>query len=188
MLSKVWLSVLSVLVILVLSLLLFYRFPTERKCVPSDKNKVYSPAYGRIMKITERADGTLYIAIFLSPLDIHYQFFPVSGMVKKIDYDHNGKFELAYELNKSNDNEKCIHVINNEYGDFTIYQIAGFLVRRISPYDTVGQTAVSGKCMGLIHFGSRVDIIIPQRHRFKLRVKEGEYVRGDTTVLGHYDA
>jgi len=168
-------------------LLFFYRFPGERKCIPSDRNKVYSPAYGRIMKITERADGTTYIAIFLSPLDIHYQFFPVSGTVKRIDYDHNGKFELAYELNKSNDNEKCIHVINNEYGDFTIYQIAGFLVRRISPYDVLGQAAVSGKCMGLIHFGSRVDIIIPQNHRFKLKVKEGEYVNGDTTILGQYD-
>jgi phosphatidylserine decarboxylase len=181
----IWFLVLIITVI-VSAILFFYRFPGERKFVPADKNKVYSPAYGRIMKITERADGTLYIAIFLSPLDIHYQFFPVSGTVKRIDYDHNGKFELAYELNKSNDNEKCIHVINNEYGDFTVYQIAGFLVRRISPYDTVGQTAVSGKCMGLIHFGSRVDIIIPQRHRFKLRVKEGEYVNGESTILGHF--
>ena len=165
------------------ALFFFYRFPKER--THSEADKVYSPAYGRIMKITKQEDGTLYIAIFLSPLDIHYQFFPVSGYVKQVDYDHTGKFELAYELNKSNANEKCIHVINNEYGDFTIYQIAGFLVRRISPYDKVGQTAVSGKCMGLIHFGSRVDIIIPQEYRFKLRVKEGDYVEA-TSVLGSY--
>ena len=184
--SPVRIFLLSLVVVLVALLLFFYRFPGERKCSPEDKNKVYSPAYGRIMKITERDDGTLYIAIFLSPLDIHYQFFPVSGTVKKIDHDHTGKFELAYELNKSNDNEKCIHVINNEYGDFTVYQIAGFLVRRISPYDTVGQEAVSGKCMGLIHFGSRVDIIIPQRQRFKLLVAEGDFVDSENTVLGHY--
>jgi phosphatidylserine decarboxylase len=172
-----------IFVIVVFTLFFFYRYPTER--TRSEPNAVYSPAYGRIMKITKQEDGTLYVAIFLSPLDIHYQFFPVSGYVKQVDYDHTGKFELAYELNKSNANEKCIHVINNEYGDFTVYQIAGFLVRRISPYDKVGQNAVSGKCMGLIHFGSRVDIIIPQEFRFKLRVKEGDYVKA-TSVLGTY--
>jgi phosphatidylserine decarboxylase len=165
-------------------LIFFYRFPEER--IASKTNVVYSPAYGKIMKITERPDNTTYVAIFLSPLDIHYQFFPVSGTVTKVDYDANGKFELAYELNKSNDNEKCIHVINNSYGDFTVYQIAGFLVRRIRPYDAVGQTATSGKCMGLIHFGSRVDIIIPQRHRFQLSVKEGDTVNGLDTVLGFF--
>ena len=175
-----------IIIAIVLLLLFFYRFPNERQCKPEDKSIVYSPAYGRIMKITERDDGTLYIAIFLSPLDVHYQFFPVSGTVTNIEHDHNGKFELAYELNKSNDNEKCIHVINNEYGDFTVYQIAGFLVRRISPYDTIGQKAVSGKCMGLIQFGSRVDIIIPQSNRFKLLVGEGDYVNAENTILGHY--
>ena len=177
--------ILSVVILMILLLAFFYRFPGDRLIQPGDANKVYSPAFGRIMKITEQSDGTLYIAIFLSPLDIHYQFFPVSGTVKRVDYDHTGKFELAYELNKSNQNEKCIHVIHNEFGDFTIYQIAGFLVRRISHYDTLGQSATSGQCMGLIHFGSRVDIIIPQSHRFQLKVGEGDYVRNDT-CLGHY--
>lgn len=171
-------------IIIVCFLLFFYRFPHER--IISESQNVYSPAYGTIMKITERDDNTTYIAIFLSPLDIHYQFFPVSGEVKQIKYDANGKFELAYELNKSNENEKCIHVINNQYGDFTVYQIAGFLVRRITPYDEVGQKAVSGKCMGLIHFGSRVDIIIPRRNRFQLTAKEGDIVNGLDTVLGYF--
>ena len=179
--------ILCIIIVIIVSLaFFFYRFPGERESTSDDDNKVYSPAYGRIMKITERDDGTLYIAIFLSPLDIHYQFFPVSGTVERVDYDHTGKFELAYEYNKSNQNEKCIHVIRNKYGAFTVYQIAGFLVRRISPYDVVGQEAVSGKCMGLIHFGSRVDIIIPQRDRFKLLVKEGDSVSAEDTILGHY--
>jgi phosphatidylserine decarboxylase len=180
------LFVLILIVIIVSLVFFFYRFPGEREYKADDANKVYSPAYGRVMKIKERDDGTLYMAIFLSPVDIHYQFFPVSGTVKKIDHDHTGKFELAYEFNKSNKNEKCIHVINNKYGDFTVYQIAGFLVRRISTYDTVGQEAISGGCMGLIHFGSRVDIIIPQRNRFNLLVAEGDYVGADNTILGYY--
>lgn len=176
---------LIVIALVIVFVFFFYRFPGERESTTDDDNKVYSPAYGRIMKIKERDDGTLYIAIFLSPLDIHYQFFPVSGKVQRVDYDHTGKFQLAYELNKSNDNEKCIHTIRNKYGEFVVYQIAGFLVRRISAYDAVGQEAVSGKCMGLIHFGSRVDIIIPQRNRFKLLVAEGDYVTAEM-VLGHY--
>jgi phosphatidylserine decarboxylase len=163
----------------------FYRYPTET-IREGNVDQVYSPAYGKIMSIKRRDDNTLYIAIFLSPLDIHYQFFPVSGKVKDITYDHTGKFELAYELNKSNENEKCIHVINNKHGDFVVYQIAGFLVRRISYYDTIDKDYNSGEKLGLIHFGSRVDLIIPKADMFKLYVKEGDYVSGSKSMIGEY--
>jgi phosphatidylserine decarboxylase len=138
------------------------------------------------MSIKRRDDNTLYIAIFLSPLDIHYQFFPVSGIVKDIIYDKTGKFELAYELNKSNDNEKCIHVINNRHGDFIVYQIAGFLVRRISYYDKINEKYESGENLGLIHFGSRVDIVIPKADIFQLYVKEGDYMSGSESMIGEF--
>jgi phosphatidylserine decarboxylase len=138
------------------------------------------------MSIKRRDDNTLYISIFLSPIDIHYQFFPVSGKVKDIKYDATGKFELAYELNKSNNNEKCIHVINNRHGDFILYQIAGFLVRRISHYDKVGEAYNSGEKLGLIHFGSRVDIIIPKADVFRLYVKEGDYMSGSESLIGEF--
>jgi phosphatidylserine decarboxylase len=99
---------------------------------------------------------------------------------------HTGKFELAYELNKSNENEKCIHVINNKHGDFVVYQIAGFLVRRISYYDTLNKEYNSGEKLGLIHFGSRVDLIIPKADVFKLNVKEGDYVSGSESMIGEF--
>jgi phosphatidylserine decarboxylase len=173
------------IIIILLLLAFFYRYPKETIRV-NNEDRVYSPAYGKIMSIKLREDNTLYIAIFLSPLDIHYQFFPISGKVKNITYDHTGKFELAYELNKSNDNEKCIHVISNKHGDFVVYQIAGFLVRRITYYDKIGNNYESGEKMGLIHFGSRVDIIIPNADKFKLQVKEGERVSGSESLLGTY--
>ena len=95
----------TILIFVILFLLaFFYRYPKET-IREGNQDRVYSPAYGKIMSIKRRDDNTLYIAIFLSPLDIHYQFFPVSGKVKDIKYDDNGKFELAYELNKSNENE-----------------------------------------------------------------------------------
>ncbi len=171
--------------VIFLFLALFYRYPTET-IREGNVDQVYSPAYGKIMSIKRRDDNTIYIAIFLSPFDIHYQFFPVSGKVKDIVYDATGKFELAYELNKSNENEKCIHVINNKHGDFIVYQIAGFLVRRISYYDTLNKEYNSGEKIGLIHFGSRVDLIIPKADLFKLYVKEGDYVSGSESLIGEF--
>ena len=171
--------------VILLFLAFFYRYPREN-IREGNQDRVYSPAYGKIMSIKRRDDNTLYIAIFLSPLDIHYQFFPVSGKVKDIEYDATGKFELAYELNKSNENEKCIHVINNKHGDFIVYQIAGFLVRRISYYDKVGETYESGECIGIIKLGSRVDLIIPKADVFRLYVKEGDYMSGSESLIGEF--
>jgi phosphatidylserine decarboxylase len=175
----------TIIICILLLLGFFYRYPKEtiRK---GNVDQVYAPAYGKIMSIKRRDDNTLYIAMFLSPLDIHYQFFPVSGKVKDIIYDATGKFELAYELNKSNDNEKCIHVINNKHGDFILYQIAGFLVRRISPYDKVGESYESGECIGIIKLGSRVDLIIPKADVFQLYVKEGDYMSGSDSLIGEF--
>ena len=103
----------AVLICIFFFLALFYRYPTE-VIREGNVDKVYSPAYGKIMSIKRRKDNTLYIAMFLSPLDIHYQFFPVSGKIKDIIYDATGKYELAYELNKSNENEKCIHPLYSQ--------------------------------------------------------------------------
>ena len=175
----------TIIICILLLLAFFYRYPIET-IREGSIDQVYSPAYGKIMSIKRRKDNTLYIAMFLSPLDIHYQFFPVSGKVKDIIYDPTGKFELAYELNKSNDNEKCIHVISNKHGDFILYQIAGFLVRRISPYDKVGESYESGECIGIIKLGSRVDLIIPKADVFQLYVKEGDYMSGSESMIGEY--
>ena len=178
---------LFIVLFFILLYLFFYRFPKPiiRK---NNFDHVYSPAFGKIMKIIRQSDNTLFIAIFLSPLDIHYQFCPVSGIIKDFKYDRTGQFELAYELNKSNNNEKVITTIQNKHGDFKIYQIAGFLVRRISSYieKNKNTTIDSGEAIGLIHFGSRVDIIIPKATEFNLKVKEGDYVNGFNTMLGYY--
>lgn len=179
--KKLFIIILCILI----ALAFFYRYPRENIRI-GNEDQVYSPAYGRVMSIQKRDDNTIFIAIFLSPLDIHYQFSPVSGVVKSIEYDATGKFELAYELNKSSENEKCIHTIENKNGEFKVYQIAGMLVRRITYYDSVGERLESGQKLSLIHFGSRVDIIIPRADKFVLRVKKGDYVSGSNTILGEY--
>ena len=175
---------LIILLILICFLLFFYRYPNVKKIKSFDK--VMSPAYGRVMKIIENKRN-IYVAIFLSPFDIHYQFSPISGEIKKITYDNNGKFELAYNFNKSKDNEKFIYEIENKRGIFKLYQIAGFLVRRITSFREVNDKVDIGDNIGLIHFGSRVDLIIPieNKDNFVLKIKEGDYLR-TTNIIGYY--
>ncbi len=173
---------------LIFSLLIFiawfYRYPN--KTLMSCDNRVYSPAFGRIMDISPLDSNRLHIAIFLSPLDIHYQFFPVCGTITKIVKDSTGKFELANDLNKSRDNEKVITSISTKWGILDVYQIAGKLVRRIKNKNTAGNWVRAGDDIGMIQFGSRVDIIIPNRNKFDIKVKKGDYVNGTLTILGEY--
>lgn len=164
-------------------LLFFYRFPPPR-IIKNNEDIVLSPAYGKIMKIEEKGDK-IFMAIFLTFLDIHYQFYPISGKIVNITYDNNGKFELVNNLNKSRNNEKVIYQILSKHGIFEIFQIAGYFVRRISTFGKVDENVDSGETLGIIHFGSRVDILIPKEN-FKIMVKEGDYTQGPHTILGKY--
>jgi len=177
--------ILLVVIIIVIFILWFHRHPMNINIFNND-NIVYSPAYGKIMKIQYLQGNNLHIAIYLSPNDIHRQYVPIDGYISDIKYDRTGIFELAYHENKSNKNEKYITELHTKYGKMLIYQIAGKFVRRISNYMKIGTYVNTGTEIGIIHFGSRVDIIIPLASQFKLLVKEGEYMRGINTRLGYY--
>lgn len=171
-----------IILIFIMFILYFYRLPIQN--IKNNTNVIYGPCYGKIMSIKQYKDN-IYIAIFLSPFDVHYQFMPINGQITKINYDNNGKFNLAYELNKSNKNEKCIYTISTKFGDIKLYQIAGYFVRRISSFCSKGDKLKSGETIGLIHFGSRVDLLIP-KNNFRLCSKLGDYVNGSYTKLGYY--
>ena len=110
------------LLIILLFLIFFYRKPSVM-IIRNNEDIVYSPAYGKIMDIIYNKDNTIRIPIFLSPFDIHYQLYPIGGILTNILYDNTGKYELAYKVNKSNQNEKAIHTIINKHGEFKIFQI-----------------------------------------------------------------
>lgn len=175
-----WFFFISLLIILY-----FYRCPYQN-IIKNNYDIIYSPAYGRIMEV-KRKNNKLFIAIFLSPFDVHYQFAPVSGKIKNIIYDNNGHYELAYDLNKSKNNEKVIYTIDNPNGDIIVYQIAGYMVRRITPMVQIHDNIDTGNILGLIHFGSRVDLIIPVQN-FNLLVKKGDYLRGSHSIIGTFNA
>lgn len=183
----VYIIILIIIILAILFVKNFYRFPKKKlNYINGQNNKVYSPAYGKIMKITPEKEH-IHIAIFLSPFDVHYQFSPVYGTIKEIQYDNTGKYKLAYKLDKSDENEKAIYIINTNRGDFIIYQIAGYLTRDIDIYVTKNKEIKVGDTLGLIHFGSRVDIVIPiKNNNFDLYVKVGDRVNGTNTILGKY--
>lgn len=171
------------LIFILIFLFYFYRLPSQK--IMKSYDKVYSPGYGRILDI-KKTKSKIYLAIFLTPFDVHYQMIPISGIIKEIKYDSTGKYNLAYNLNKSKDNEKIIYKLTNTRGDFFIYQIAGFLVRRITSFVKEEDKVNVGEKLGIIHFGSRVDLILPSNN-FKLMVKKGDYLYGSHSLIGQYN-
>lgn len=137
--------------------MVFYRY--EEYTDRYDDNVIISPAEGTITSIKE-FNQQIHISIYLGILNKHTQIYPVNGTVIERYYDTNGKFALATDMEKSRDNEKKIHVIQTPNGEFvTVTQIAGFFPRRIASSDKVPENVKAGEYLGIIKFGSRVDLL-----------------------------
>ena len=161
----------------------FFRDP-ERQ-VPQDPELVVSPADGRVM-IAGPSDGRWsppgswkQVTIFLSPLDVHINRAPVSGRITRVDY-RPGKFLPAYD-ERSNDNE-----LNEVWVDYNgrpvvFRQVVGILARRIVCRVQEGQVLERGERVGLMRFGSRMDVFMPDDAA--IRVQVGDRVIGGETVL-----
>lgn len=167
-------------------MLYFYRAPEgvpEHATIPS--NVVLAPSYGTV-KAIRHEDDYVYVAIFLSPVDVHQQYYPVNGIVRKRVYDFTGKYDVAFNINKSRHNEKKIHVIQTEHGVVLVTQLAGFLVRAIVSDEDINVKVKAGKRFGMIKFGSRVDIAIPRHNGFKLSCKIGDKLTGGREIIGKW--
>ena len=145
---------------LVAFLAYFYRY-THKKIVPVPNSYVISPSEGTIMAAEKKGD-VYYIAIFLSPLDKHYQLYPCNCFTAERLYDATGKYEIAMNITKSKYNEKMIHLLQMSNGAIVkLTQIAGFLPRRITSEKSLYKQRYAGEYLGMIEFGSRVDLEIP---------------------------
>jgi phosphatidylserine decarboxylase len=161
----------------------FFRDPDRE--IPADPSLVVAPADGRVM-IAGPSDGRWappgdwkQVTIFLSPLDVHINRTPVSGRVTRIDY-RPGKFLPAFDEG-SNDNELNEIWIDHEGQTIVIRQVVGILARRIVCRVSAGQTLARGERIGLMKFGSRMDVFLPVHA--ELRVGVGERVVAGETVL-----
>ena len=181
---SVWLSIIVVLILIIL--IYFYRNPPIPIQAHSEVD-VVAPSYGTVSRILrDLVANTVTLGIFLSPLDIHQQYYPVDGTITNIVYDATGQFALAFDMDKSRNNEKKIHTISTPRGDVKVTQIAGFLVRSIVSDDIVGQSVKAGTRFGMIKFGSRVDIELPQLDKLTLNVEVGSVLEGGSQIIASY--
>ena len=158
---------------IILFLLFFYRIPNYKF---SKKNNIVSPCSGKIIKI-EKTPTHNKLYIFLSVLDPHIQIAPISGKIVQYEYIE-GKYQLAYKLEKDNYRSRFITKIKSNQGTVEIIQNTGLVARRIKNFYKLNQNIKKGDIFGIIKFGSRVDISIPRKLRLRCKLY-------DTVSLGN---
>lgn len=179
------LLVLSIIIVLIIFFIIYFFRRQKPLYYPKNMDILYSPGYGKILKVFN-INNHLCISIFLSPFDIHRQYIPINGIIRNIMYDCTGQFNLAFNETKSRMNEKYITELETKYGNIIIYQIAGKLVRGIENTLNIGEQVITGQEMGIIKWGSRVDVLIPKTSRFEIYVKKGDIVNGTYSKLGRF--
>ncbi|HMQ75339.1 MAG TPA: phosphatidylserine decarboxylase family protein [Flavobacteriales bacterium] len=176
------------LLLVFLIVLWFFRVP--RRTVTVDEGAIVSPADGRVVAIEEVHepehfnDRRLQVSIFMSPLNVHVNWYPVAGIVSYARY-HPGKYLVAWHPKSSTENERSTVVVRHaRHGEVLFRQIAGALARRICTYSTAGANADQGREFGFIKFGSRVDVFLPLGSQVKVAL--GDNVQGSTTVIARF--
>ena len=169
----------AVLVIGLAAFVAFF-FRNPKRHIPPDPRVIVSPADGRVVKV-ERVGNVTKLSIFLSIFDVHVNRSPIAGRIEAIDYKR-GKFKAAWNHAASVENER--NVIMVAQGDLKLVftQIAGLIARRIVCWKKVGDTVTKGELIGLIRFGSRVDVLFPAGA--EATVQPGMRVRGGSSGIG----
>ncbi|HED09213.1 MAG TPA: phosphatidylserine decarboxylase family protein [Caldithrix abyssi] len=167
--------------------LYFFRDPVRP--VPEGEKLIISPADGHVVKI-EEVDEPLYfkekvrkVSIFLSVFDVHVNRMPIAGEVDFVDY-RPGRFLAAFADDASDHNEQSVIGVRSDHGRVLFKQIAGLIARRIIYYSRVGDQVKPGERMGLIRYGSRIDMFFPLDVEVKVKLKQR--VRCGASVIGEF--
>ena len=165
----------------------FFRDP--ERLIPNDPNAILSPADGKVIQIAEVNEGIFFktkvkrISIFLSVFNVHVNRVPVSGKVEYFNY-HKGSFLPAFKEKASLENEQTvIGIVTSEGKKILFTQIAGIIARRIICDLREGNQVTAGERMGMICYGSRVDIYFLDGE-VAVKVKEDEKVKGGESIIG----
>jgi len=163
----------------------FFRIPNRQP--KFDLNDIVCPADGKVVVIEEVEeteffnDKRIQISIFMSPLNVHQNCNPISGIIKYVKY-HKGLFLVAWHPKSSTDNERTTIVTEHANGQEVLFrQIAGAVARRICYYVREDQKVTAAEEFGFIKFGSRVDVFLPLDAEIKVNV--GEKTKAGRTVL-----
>lgn len=166
----------------------FFRYPQRKVNMGIDH--ILSTADGKVVAIEETyeeeyfKENRLLISVFMSPFNVHINWYPFNGVVKYVKY-HEGKYLVAYHPKSSEINERNSIVVEKEPGkNILIRQIAGIMARRIISYANEGEVIEQGEEFGIIRFGSRVDFYLPLN--VDVKVKLNEKVTAQQTVIAEF--
>jgi len=168
----------------ILSILVLNFFRDPERAVPAEPGAIVSPADGLVVQLAEEEFETRSVrrlSIFMSPLDVHVNRAPIAGSIKAINYK-KGSFRVASQDLASIENEQNIFTVEGEQGLIVVKQIAGLLARRIVFWKRLGDSLARGERVGMIKFGSRVDVLVAPTVVW--RVKVGDRVRAGSSILG----
>lgn len=188
-LGKIIATILVLAITAIFALVVYFFRDPERE-TPDDDLLLVSPADGKVLDVIE-VDETNYlkarakqISIFLSPLNVHVNRVPATGVIRYAEY-FPGKYLVAWHPKSSTLNERAEFGLEHKSGSNILFrQITGFLARRIVYSLEEGQMVYAGDRFGMMKFGSRMDIVVPLDFEFK--VKGGQMVVAGETILGHF--
>ena len=177
---------LAAFVLLLLALWVAYFFRDPERTGQRGPSLVVAPADGKLIMITEVDEPTfvqgraIRLSIFMNVFNVHVNRYPIDGVVRHVHYN-KGKFLNAAAEKSSLENEQMSVGIDNGRHRILVRQIAGLIARRIVTYSKVGETVKQGDRMGIIRFGSRVDVFLPVNST--LRAKVGDITAAGVTIL-----
>jgi phosphatidylserine decarboxylase len=181
-----WYVTAAVLFSLALFVFSFFRDP--ERVIPAEPGAVVSPADGRVVVVTDEENAGRpgqRVSIFLAIWNVHVNRAPAAGTITKMEY-RPGKFLAAMRERASMENEQNVFTLSTESGEMVFKQIAGLIARRVVSWKKQGERVVRGERIGLVRFGSRVDVWLPKDA--EILVKLGENVKGGSSVLAQWPA
>jgi phosphatidylserine decarboxylase len=176
------------ILLLCLAAFVFYFFRDPERVIPADSGAVVSPADGRVLVVTDEDNAGVpgkRISIFLAIWNVHVNRSPAAGTIVKMDY-RPGKFFAAMRARASLENEQNVISLSTASGEMVFKQIAGLIARRVVCWKKVGDVVQRGERIGLVRFGSRVDMWVPRDADILVAV--GDNVQGGSSVLARWPA
>lgn len=180
-----WATLLGVLLVF-LALFIFYFFRNPQREIPEDPGLVVSPADGRVVVVKDeplQGRPGKRISIFLAVWNVHVNRSPAAGKLTRLEYKP-GKFLAAWAEKASLENEQNIFTLDSEHGEIVFKQIAGWVARRVVSWKKSGEVLARGELIGLVRFGSRMDVWLGETA--EVLVKVGETVKGGSSVLARF--
>jgi phosphatidylserine decarboxylase len=183
---RLWGLWLAAFVLLLLALWIAYFFRDPERIGDRGPSLVVSPADGKLVMITEVSEPTfiqgraIRLSIFMNVFNVHVNRYPVDGVVKYVHYNKGKFFNAAAEKSSLENEQMSVGIETGSYR-VLVRQIAGLIARRIVTYSKLAETVKQGDRMGIIRFGSRVDVFLPPGSR--VQAKLGDATTAGVTIL-----